>query len=172
MKVKKKKDVYRRQMIEIHKSKTTGANSIVLVNHLTFFSYTWRLTLHSIPFINICHTFGMDLAVCQVSFFFSFCVKNLLHEGLSLFYLHLTWNLATETCVTLDVKLEPDCMSSQKRLNSYKTPSFFIGDTNCVCGGIIGCSDSLQMLFPFNSQSNFRCCFPVTFIGWERKFRV
>lgn len=59
--------------------------------------------------------------------FFSFCiyVKNLQHKGLTVFSLHLTWNFVTETYVTPDVKLDPDCVSSQKRLNSYETFSFF-----------------------------------------------
>lgn len=55
----------------------------------------------------------------------------------SFFYLHLTREPATETHVDSDVKLDPDCVSSCKRLNSYKTlflflsPSFFfIRDTS------------------------------------------
>lgn len=121
------------------------------IHHWTS-EYTMKATLHSTHHNSISHTFGMDSECGIFLFSLYFCVKNSQHKVLTVFYLHLTWKLATETYVDLDVKLDPDCVSSWKRLNSYKTFfSIFLSETQTwVCGGIIGCADSLQMLFSFN----------------------
>lgn len=52
---------------------------------------------------------------------------------------------------------------------SFPLSFFFLSETQAwVCGGIIGHTDSLQMLFSLNQQSNFRCCISVTFGDPER----